>query len=468
MRLILIAFIAFIFIACSDNSTSSSDSSDPMPPDLNSSPLFYQQWSINYNSEFYSINSIDENAHINPQDILLTYSGIGVKVAVIDDGFDVNHPQIRDKIIKTIGVDENGVISSNVSHTYSSGFHGSSVTGIIASADDDIGVRGISPDVELILVKMPMYNVSDYVFIEVFKQAVDAGADVINCSWGSGDVSDAVRDYIDEISTNARDGKGVIVVFASGNGGEDGIGDDMGNDESAIDSVVGVGATSRDNLRTKYSNYGKDLDIVAPGGYWLGISTIDPVGSAGHSEDEYSRYDETRNGLAVSFVGTSASAPIITSVVALALQKNSDLTRVQIQELLKKSTTTIGQNTPYLDDMIVASSSTPLITGLYGLAQNSEIKVKLISHTNSTTFGPYSVESIGNSEWSSTVIDTLEDGNYTIRVVSDDETITWATDESFEVNSLKTSQTDKSKRKSDFYGYGKIDLYKLMDNIISL
>ena len=192
----------------------------------------------------------------------------------------------------------------------------------------------------------------------------------------------------------------------------------MGNDESAMDSVVGVGATDRDNLRTWYSDYGKDLDIVAPGGDALGITTLDTQGSDGASEDEYLRYDELRNGAEVSFIGTSAAAPIMSGVIALGLEKDSNLTRNQIQDILKKSTSIIGNNTPYLDDMISSSTSTPIITGLYGAVQNTEMKVRLSSNENNSTYGPYSVDSIGNNEWSSSVTDTLVDGNYTVEVVS--------------------------------------------------
>ena len=239
----------------------------------------------------------------------------------------------------------------------------------------------------------------------------------------------------------------------------------MKNDESAIASVIGVGATDRENLRADYSNYGEDLDIVAPGGYWLGVSTIDPLGSNGASGNEYNRYDERYNGSDVAFTGTSASAPIMSGVIALALEKNPNLTRVAIQELLKKSTSTIGQNTPYIDDMIVSSSNTPTITGIYGSNQNNALKIELISNTTGEHFGPYSVDSMGNNEWSSSVSDTLGDGKYTIKLLSDDDKIVWATDKDFEINSYKTSQTDKTKRKSDFYGYGKIDLEKFMKNI---
>jgi len=453
MKFIIFISLILFFSACNESNSSDSNQSDENP-----NPLSYQQWSIKYDESFYRQNGIDSEANINIEDSFTKYSGKGIKVAVIDDGFDINHPEIKDKIVKTASVDNSGNVSSDATHVSGYDSHGTAVAGIIAASDNNIGIMGIAPDVELILIRYP-YVLSDDVVIEMFEQALDAGADVINCSWGTNNVSDTIRDYINHISTYGRDGKGVIVVFASGNFNED-----ISTDESSISSVIGVGATDKDNLRTNYSNFGKDLDIVAPGGYTLGITTLDPIGNNGSSIDGYNRYNENTNGKPVSFIGTSASAPIISGVIALGLEKNSDLTREEIQEVLKKSTNTIGNNTPYIYDMIISSEQTPVISGLFGASGNSTFSVRVIAG-DETVYGPYSVNSIGNNEWSTTVTDSLENGFYTLEVIDNESEDVFATDEHFEVNTQKTSLKDKTKRKSDFYGYGKIDVEKFLSNI---
>jgi len=463
MKVLIYVLLIIFFNSCGDNIRSSNGDSDSdvntsIITDSNTNPLFYQQWSINYDENFYLENSIDKDAGINSQNVWRNYTGKGVKIAIIDDGFDVTHPEIKNKIIKTASVDDYGFVSSDATHLSSLDFHGTAVAGIIGAVNNSLGIQGVAPDAELILIRYPLY-LSDAIVIELFEQALAADADVINCSWGTNNVSDTIRDYINYISTYGRNGKGVVVVFASGNTNED-----ISTDESSIVSVIGVGATDRENLRTWYSSYGKDLDIVAPGGYELGITTIDPVGSYGSSIDDYIRYNESSNGYINSFIGTSAAAPIVAGVIALGLEKDNSLTREEIQELLKSSTTTIGNNTPYIDDMIVSSSLTPSITGIYGASGEGDFSVRLVS-SSGRRYGPYSIDSIGNNEWSATVTDALSNGIYTIEVIENSEGFILATDTEFEVNTQKVSLKDKTKRKSDFYGYGKIDLEKFINSI---
>ena len=465
MKNLYITFMMFIFVGCGE-----SESGNTLKESLYKNSLFYQQWSINHDESFYEDENIDEDAHINAQNSLVRYTGKGVKVAVIDNGFDVNHPEIKDKIIATVSVGEYGdVLGTDVSQTLSSEFHGTAVSGIIAASDNNTGIRGIAPNAELILIKMPD-NLSDTTVIELFDQAISYDADIINCSWGTNNISDTVRSYLKGISSTARDGKGVIIVFASGN-----YDINMEDDESSVSTVIGVGATDHSNLRTSYSNYGKDLDIVAPGGgdeYGdLGITTIDPLGSNGASRDEYLRFDELYDGVDVSFIGTSASAPIISGVIALALEKDPSLTREEVQEILKYSTSTIGRNTPYLDEMITSSSTEPTITGLLGTTRNSQFKVKLTLSTG-IVYGPYDITLVNDdNSFESIVTETLPEGNYKIELVdstygtiSDTKTI-FATDEDYEINTSKASESNPEIKKSDFYGHGKIDVDKFLDNI---
>jgi len=165
---------------------------------------------------------------------------------------------------------------------------------------------------------------------EVFK------ADIINCSWGTYDVSPSVKETIQRLATTGRNGKGIAIVYAAGNNNRS-----MANDESAIREVIAVSASNEWNQRTTYSNYGPELDLLAPGGEDMGIATLDPMGNDGISAiggaENYLLPDEDR-----FFQGTSAAAPIVTGAIALLLEISPALTRSEIVNILHQSADKIG------------------------------------------------------------------------------------------------------------------------------
>jgi len=298
-------------------------------------PYFGEQWYLEENATFYEANNIDSNASIHFGK-RYHYTGKGVKIAVIDDGLDVTHPELNGTIVATYDISTH---STNVAHTSMSGYHGTAVTGIIGANDNGIGIKGIASESQIIFLKYKE-GMSDSETIELFNKAQEFGAEIINCSWGTYDVSEAVKEVIQDLAINGRDGKGIIIVFATGNNAQD-----MGNDESAIPEVIAVGSTDKDNLRSWYSNYGENLDVVTPGGFDVGITTLDDMGENGMGtlNDDYLLANDEN-----SFIGTSASAPIVSGVIALMLEKDRNITRIEVEEALKSKSDKIG-NLDYVD-----------------------------------------------------------------------------------------------------------------------
>ena len=177
----------------------------------------------------------------------------------------------------------------------------------------------------------------DSEILDALEFAKKENVDIVNASWGTGDVSAIVKEKIDNMATKGRDGKGIVFVFASGNKGKD-----AKNDESMLNSVIGVGSSDEENLRAIYSNFGKGLDVVAGGGFSLGITTTYPTHIDSHPKFYLQAEDYKK------FQGTSASAPIVTGAIALMLEKNPNLTRVQIQNILYKTADKIG-NVEYVN-----------------------------------------------------------------------------------------------------------------------
>ena len=417
---------------------------------INTNPLFYQQWYLEKNDTFYSDNSINDDAHMHRGDDNIT--GDGIVVAVIDNGFDVTHPDISANIVATqsffLNRWGNIIRSTDVSHSLDTDYHGTSVTGIIGALDNDIGIKGISPAVDLVLIKMST-NFNDQIYYEMFDYAVEQGAKVISCSWGTNNVSQSVRDYINDLVETT----GVIIVFAAGNDN-----DLIKDDESSIKNVIAVGAIDKDNLRTSYSSYGKELDVVAPGGESLGITTIDPIGSFGATSEDYIEYDDV-----AAFVGTSAAAPIVSGSIALLLEKNPSFTFFDVMDKIKLSTDHIGQNTPYLDEMIRSNNAMPTITGMFGTSGYDQFELNITNQSTLNKYGPYNLGLNGDNTFFVNVSDSLVDGNYSLELLGSDDGTIFATDESFIIDQSGENLSNTKIKKSDFYGYGKLNITKLLE-----
>jgi len=460
MRYCILIFTV-LFYGCNNNSSQSSTNQTYNQTttndisDIQEEPLRYTQWYLYKDYSFYIENNISSDANIN-LDKNTPYSGIGIKIAIIDDGFDINHPELKGRIyakhnFSNVGTDD------DISHTSTEDHHGTAVAGIIASNVDGYGIAGIAPNAQLILIKMPD-SLSDDTLISMFNYAIEAGADVINCSWGTNNVSPGITDYLNNIAKNARDSKGIAIVFASGNENMD-----MSKDESAIKNIIGVGATDYQSLRTSYSNYGKELDIVAPGGglYGPGITTIDPVGLNGISNDEYNRYNESNNGTNVSFIGTSASAPIVTGAIALMLEKNPNLTINDIFKIIQNNSDLIGENIPYIVDYNISNSASPRFYGTLGKSNYTNFKLYITSLDTNTSYGPY-IPNIIDNNWSYTINFDLDEGFYSSSLRIPGEGII-ATDAVFEINKSKNTQIDGFR--NDFYGYGKLNISNYLNKL---
>lgn len=319
----LISFLILIFMGCGGGSSSSNQkdySEETIKLPEISDPDYYKQWYLSKNDSFYYINNINNYASINSGNYFYTYRGKGIKIAIIDNGLDVNHRDLKGAIIKTYNTTGGTDVSHNLGEK-----HGTAVTGIIAARANNLDIFGVASSSSIIFFKDS--NASDSEVINFFNKAEEFGADIISCSWGTYDVSDAVKETIQNLARNGRGGRGTLIVFASGNDNKD-----MGNDESSIPEVISVGASNSSNTRASYSNYGINLDILAPGGNIdffkeTGILSLYP-----NSNYKFTQYVQ----------GTSFSTPLVSGILAMILEANPLLTRIQVEEILKNTSDKIG------------------------------------------------------------------------------------------------------------------------------
>ncbi len=322
--------------------------------DIKNEPYYKYAWHFNPKVKEINYHTINQNAHINIEKIWEETQGLykvgqnkgqAVKIAIIDDSFDTNNEDYKQNIFATCnmasfrwGEDVLAYCKNNtdVNPKFYESSHGTSVASFISASANNKGLVGSAPKSELILIKLPTTS-TDLQTISAFEYAKQMGAKVINCSWGTADVFDNIANKFQELKD-----EGINIIFASGNG--DGNSpyainlDTFGkNDESELDSVIGVGATNEENDVTSYSNYGRNIDILAPGGEYIGV-----LGSFKDPNEP-----PTHNGLNIkanySFLyGTSFSAPITSGVVALMLSVNPNLSPDEIRNILIKTTDKVG------------------------------------------------------------------------------------------------------------------------------
>lgn len=197
-------------------------------------------------------------------------AGNGVIVAVLDTGvaYEDNgiYRRVPDLLPETFvpGWDfVNDDNSPNDDHG-----HGTVVAGVIAQAtNNSYGAAGLAYGARIMPVKvLDQYGIGNsYDIARGIRWAADNGAKVINLSLGVDKPSRAIKNAVDY----ARKIKKVIVVAAAGNGGnrreypryKGGL-----MYPARYSSVISVGATRYGKKRANYSQYGRRLDLMAPGG----------------------------------------------------------------------------------------------------------------------------------------------------------------------------------------------------------
>jgi len=293
-------------------------------------PYFKYAWHLDASStQMENVGySIDPNADVHVLEAWNVTKGSGIRVAVIDDGFDVSHEELIDNAISTYNADED---SNNVEYDGFDGIHGNTCAGFILASVNKKGISGIAPESKLIAIKQVDDN--DANLIRAFEYARNQGAKVISCSWGTGQVSETIVSELKSLYDS-----GITVVFASGNDGMDL--DQAGYDESEVPWVLGVGGSGENNDVTSYSNYGKNIDILAPSGdaqLSSGILGIDDTGSNGNQNQR----NIVNNNYAFTD-GTSFACPLVAGAVSLMYSVNPNISPAQIRDIIISTADKIG------------------------------------------------------------------------------------------------------------------------------
>lgn len=276
-----------------------------------------------------------------------------VNIAVLDAGFrNLKHNDIDDKF-SLVKRDETDIIMSDYpSSQYSTisgedyhfpdgnpddgkSFHGLQVAGVAgAETNNNKGIAGIAWDNPIIPVRVgfaikrysQQIETFEYDDVErAIRWLINSNYPkpmVMNMSFGTAGTPSSFQDMEDALEEAVK--KGIVVVCASGKNGSNQV-----PYPASSTYTIAVGATYKSDYRASFSDYGHNLDLVAPG---VDIMTL--------KRTTINQYDAVD--------GTSFAAPIVSGVAALILSQNPNLNPEQVRKVLNGSADKVagmnGQN----------------------------------------------------------------------------------------------------------------------------
>ncbi len=329
-------------------------------------PLLNDQWHYN-NDGHIAGTKVGADANVFKAWETGVTGSKDVVVAIIDGGFQVDHPDLKDNVwINTAelngkpGVDDDGdgyvddiygynfVINSSDINAHS---HGTHVAGTVGATNNNgIGVCGVAGGsdgkggVKMMVCQVfdsraSSSAVADFGASIVY--AADRGASIAQCSWGArvADEEDkSVTAAVDYFTKNGGGDKmnGGLCIFAAGNNGEEG-----NYYPGCLDKVVAVGSMAPDGSVAYYSNRGKWVDVTAPGGLedngqQYGVLSTLPNSTYGYNE------------------GTSMACPHVSGIAALILSKygNKQFSNETLRTLLTTSVNDLYTQNPEYEGLM--------------------------------------------------------------------------------------------------------------------
>lgn len=260
------------------------------------------------------------------------FTGKEVLVAVVDDGVNMNHPNLRLNFNLRASYDV--LEDRKISGSHSPGSHGTKCAGIIAGSNNtDCGI-GIAFDAQIASLRLYDDNTksSDQSEARALSYKRDL-IDVYSNSWGPGDMGWQVEgpgprltEALENGTRWGRHGKGSIFVFAAGNGGLAGDNCAFNGYANSIHTIA-ISGVNWDGRVPDYSEKCSAIMAVTYGQNVLTYGNVKaPIITAQGNHD-----------CTEDFPGTSGTTAMASGIIALALEANPELTWRDVQHLIVRS-----------------------------------------------------------------------------------------------------------------------------------
>lgn len=237
--------------------------------------------------------------------------GSGARVLVLDTGMDVNHPALAANYEK--GKDFNSMAdSSDVTDLVG---HGTHVAGTVAGVLSADGFSGVAPEARILMGRVcGEQGCSNVAVSRGINWGIEEKVDVITMSLGG-----PLGSLSEKRAVEAADAAGITVIAASGNDGTPRV-----SYPAAFPTVIAVGALDDKAARASFSQYGPELDVMAPG---VAVISSVPVGSGRETKVQVSGGAQIREVISTGFAGSPEVAqPLTNELVDSGLGKPEDFT----------------------------------------------------------------------------------------------------------------------------------------------
>ena len=339
-----------------------------------SDQYFELQWHLHNTRQTGGVDDAD----IDAPEAWLIADGRDVLFGMFDDSCDVDHEDLQGNYL--------GIGQDLALPFYDPGYndprpklwwdaHGTAVMGLAVAAGNSLGVRGVAYRAQFTASRglLDYVGISD--FASAFTFALEQDVDVHINSWGLPGLPNPPV-IVEAIETAFKEGRdldgeggddplGMVILFASHNFNAE-IGPQT--DLAALPQVIAVGASTDEDIRASYSNYGADLNLLAPGAgnVNLGITTTDTEDGVdriaqgynvgGDAIDPFFGYYygpdiDPAGSYTGQFGGTSAACPIAAGVAGLILSVNPRLTATEVRIIMEHSCDQIGPEDAQYDSI---------------------------------------------------------------------------------------------------------------------
>lgn len=312
-----------------------------LPALVPNDPLFSRQWHLKNTGQSGAGGPAalaGEDLNIGKAWQLAT--GTGVQIAVIDDGLDIFHEDLRVVAGKSWDYRTNayGDPSSSTSS------HGTSCGGLAAAiGDNNLGVTGVAFNARLVGYNLLAATTGAFGADAVTKDL--ASNHIYTNSYGAADsngllapADDLWRDAIRTGISTGRGGKGAIYTWAAGNGAPEDRSDYDG--QANFQGVLAIGALNDQGQRSSYSEPGSNLLVTAYGGEFCSTqttTTTDVSGAGGYNDGNKPQDITGSPNYTRCMNGTSAATPQAAGVAALLLETNPALTWRDVRAIFART-----------------------------------------------------------------------------------------------------------------------------------